>query len=66
MLKPTRTFGTEGYGRQTLTAWARDILNSGRVPFYSYLQNNRASAALASRLGVVRFADVIAYEPVSL
>ena len=59
-------FRNRGYGRQTLTAWARDILNSGRVPFYSYLQNNRASAALASKLGVVRFADVIAYEPVSL
>ncbi len=56
-------FRNRGYGRQTVTAWARDILNSGRVPFYSYRLSNAASAALAARLGVVRFADVVAYEP---
>ena len=57
-------FRKRGYGRQTMTGWARDILNSGRVPFYSYRLSNAASAALAVRLGVVRFADVVAYEPV--
>jgi hypothetical protein len=56
-------FRNRGYGRQTVTAWARDILNSGRVPFYSYLLSNRASATLAGKLGVLRFADVVAFEP---
>jgi GNAT superfamily N-acetyltransferase len=56
-------FRNRGYGRQTVTAWARDILNSGRVPFYSYHLSNLASAALAGRLGVIRFANVVAYEP---
>jgi hypothetical protein len=57
-------FRMKGYGRQTATAWARDILNSGRVPFYSYKLSNRASAALAVRLGVIRFAEVVVYDPV--
>jgi GNAT superfamily N-acetyltransferase len=56
-------FRNRGYGRQTVTAWARDILNSGRVPFYSYHLSNRASASLAGRTGVIRFADVVVYEP---
>jgi hypothetical protein len=54
-------FRNRGYGRQTMTAWARDILNSGRVPFYSYNLCNIASAALAGKLGVRRFADVVVY-----
>jgi hypothetical protein len=57
-------FRNKGYGRQTVTAWARDILNSGRVPFYSYRLSNTASASLASRIGVIRFADVVVFEPV--
>jgi hypothetical protein len=56
-------FRKRGLGRQTVTAWARDILNSGRVPFYSYQLNNPASAALAAKVGVIRFADVVAFEP---
>ncbi len=51
-----------GYGRQTVAAWARDILNNGQVPFYSYHQSNRASGALAGSLGVEWYADVVAYE----
>ena len=57
-------FRMKGYGRQTATAWARDILNSGRVPFYSHHLSNRPCAALATRLGVIRFADVVVYNPV--
>lgn len=55
-------FRNRGYGRQTVTAWARDIINSGRVPFFSYNLSNIASTALASCLGIVWYADVVAYE----
>jgi hypothetical protein len=52
-----------GYGRQVTAAWAHDILRSGRVPFYSYLLANSASAALAKSLRVEWYADVVGYEP---
>jgi len=57
------SYRRRGYGRQVVAAWAQAILNSGRVPFYSYRMGNRPSATLASSLGVVWFAYVLAFEP---
>lgn len=45
-------FRRRGYARQVCAAWARDVLASGRVGFYSYDFDNPASAALAASLGV--------------
>ncbi len=53
-----------GYGRQAVAAWAYDILQSGRVPLYSYKMRNTASAALAQSLGVVWYANVVEFEAV--
>jgi predicted GNAT family acetyltransferase len=58
-------FRRRGYGRQTVAAWAHDILSSGRVPFYSYHLSNNSSANLARSLGVVWYADLVAFVPSS-
>jgi hypothetical protein len=57
------SYQMHGYARQVVAAWAADILDSGRVPFYSYMLQNNASAALARSLGVVWFANVVAFGP---
>jgi GNAT superfamily N-acetyltransferase len=54
----------KGYARQVVAAWVRDIMDRGRVAFYSYKTRNIASAALARSLGVEWYADVIAFEPI--
>ena len=51
-----------GFGRQLAAAWARQVLESGRVAFYSYRLDNLPSMALARRLGVVEFARCIAFD----
>jgi RimJ/RimL family protein N-acetyltransferase len=40
-----------GYARLVVGSWARHIIAQGKVPFYSHRIENRASAALAQRLG---------------
>lgn len=55
-------FRRRGYGRQVVAAWAQDILQSGRIPFYSYRLKNNPSRALASSLGVKWYANVVAFE----
>ena len=40
-----------GYAQRVVAAWARHIIAQGKVPFYSHRIDNRASAALAQRLG---------------
>jgi hypothetical protein len=56
-------FRLRGYGRQAAAAWARDMLISGLIPFYSYPASNIPSAALAKSLRVRWFADVVLYKP---
>lgn len=56
-------FRRRGYGKQITTAWARDMLISGRIPLYSHLVSNSASAALAKSLRVRWYADVVVFEP---
>ena len=55
-------FRRQGYGRQVVAAWACDVMNSGRVAFYSYKIGNNASAALARSLGVEWYANVAGFE----
>lgn len=40
----------QGLARHVVSAWARDMLSAGKVPFYSYKIVNTASAGLAKRL----------------
>ena len=40
----------QGFARQTVGTWAQNLLNAGKVPFYSHKMNNLASANLAKRL----------------
>jgi GNAT superfamily N-acetyltransferase len=53
----------KGYGRQVVAAWARDVLDSRRVPFYSYRLRNRPSTALANSLRVAWYANVVTFGP---
>lgn len=54
-------FRRQGYGRQVAAAWAAGVMQTGRVAFYNYLAGNEASAALAHSLGVVEYANWVAY-----
>jgi hypothetical protein len=42
-----------GLARQVVSAWAREMLAAGKVPFYSHKIDNTASAGLAGRLGLL-------------
>jgi hypothetical protein len=41
-----------GFARRVTAAWGRAVLESNKVPFYSHLVANLASAGLANRLGL--------------
>ncbi len=43
----------QGLAQQVVSAWARDVLAAGKVPFYSYKVKNCASAGLAGYLGLL-------------
>lgn len=43
----------QGLARQVVSAWARDMLSAGKVPFYSHKIENIASAGLAEHLGLL-------------
>lgn len=43
----------QGFARQVVSAWSRDRIATGKVPFYSHRIENTASANLARRLGLV-------------
>jgi GNAT superfamily N-acetyltransferase len=48
-----------GYARQVTAAWAHNLQQQGKIPFYSHLWDNLASQALAQSLGLIqRFAGV--------
>jgi hypothetical protein len=51
----------KGYARQSVAAWAYDVIGSGRVALYSYKMDNHASKALARSLGALWYADVVCY-----
>jgi hypothetical protein len=52
-------------GKQVVRAWARSLLEAGKVPFYSYKIENRALAGLAWRLGLQPVFEEIAIGPAS-
>ena len=54
-------FRREGFARRVVAIWATAISERGKVPFYSYSEDNRASRALLQRLGGHEFARVVAY-----
>lgn len=52
-----------GYARQAAMAWAAEIIDTGRVAFYSHLAENQASRKLAASIGVVHLFDVASLAP---
>jgi hypothetical protein len=50
-----------GCGRAAVAAWAGAIQKNGKVPLYSYSEENEASAALLRSLGGEEFARVVAF-----
>lgn len=53
----------QGFGKQAVAAWAIQVNEWGLVAFYSYRKTNLPSANLARKLGVVWYADAVAFEP---
>jgi RimJ/RimL family protein N-acetyltransferase len=47
----TPAYQQRGHARLVVCAWARAIVEQGKVPFYSHRIGNTASAALAQRIG---------------
>jgi predicted GNAT family acetyltransferase len=54
-------FRRRGYARQVTAAWAHDLRRQGKVAFYSHTQDNIASRAVARSLGLIQFAEAVAY-----
>ncbi len=42
-----------GYAQLVVTAWAKDMIREGHVPFYSHKKENVASACVARKLGLI-------------
>lgn len=57
----------QGLAGLVVSAWARDMLAAGKVPFYSHKFDNTASAGLAKHLGLLPAFEeiVISYADVS-
>jgi hypothetical protein len=45
-------YRNRGMARQVVGTWARNLIDSGKVPFYSHKLDNTASASLANALGL--------------
>jgi RimJ/RimL family protein N-acetyltransferase len=41
-----------GFAQKVVSAWARDLMDAGKVPFYSHNLENEPSANLARKLGL--------------
>lgn len=52
-----------GFARQVIAAWARQVIQSGRVAFFSSAETNLASRALADSLWIQQFATSVSFEP---
>jgi hypothetical protein len=50
-----------GLARLVTAAWARDILGSGKIAFYSHRRENLASRGVARSLGLRPFVDAVGY-----
>ncbi len=51
-----------GLAQLVVTAWAKNVVQDGIVPFYSHKMDNRASANLANRLGLIPVFEEIGIE----
>lgn len=56
-LETARDFRGRGYGPRVTAAWALAIRASGRIPLYSTSWVNKASLAVARKLGLVAYAS---------
>jgi RimJ/RimL family protein N-acetyltransferase len=50
-----KAFRGRGYASRVVSAWASSVRSAGRIPLYSTSWENRASLAVARKLGLVRF-----------
>ena len=57
-------YRNRGFGLELVHAWARKVRAAGLIPCYSTQHDNKASLALAARLGLVRYATDITIAPV--
>jgi predicted GNAT family acetyltransferase len=55
-------FRRQGFGQRVTVAWGQAVLQSCKIAFYSYAQDNRASQALAKSLSLVRQLRLVTYE----
>lgn len=45
-------YRNQGLAQRVVSVWARNLIRAAKTPFYSHKMDDRASAALASRLGL--------------
>ena len=50
-----------GFARQVTASWAAAMLAAGKVAYYSHLQDNAGSRAVAESLGLTHLSDEIEY-----
>jgi len=54
-------FRKRGFGRQVTAAWAHQLQQQGKLPFYSHHRDNLASQGLAHSLGLRQYMADVAY-----
>lgn len=56
----------QGFAPKVVSSWAGDMMQAGKVPFYSHKFDNLASAQLAKRLGLEPLFEEITISPVAV
>lgn len=51
----------KGYARQATLAWAYNLHQTGKIPFYSHKESNFQSQAVARSLGLIQYSDEVIY-----
>jgi len=54
----------QGLAQKVVSVWARDLIQAGKIPFYSHKISNIDSAKLAERLGLETVFEEITISPV--
>lgn len=54
----------QGLAQKVVSAWTRDLMQAGKIPFYSHKISNLGSAKLARRLGLEPVFEEIIISPV--
>jgi RimJ/RimL family protein N-acetyltransferase len=60
----TPEYRNQGFAQKVVNAWARNLMEAGKIPFYSHKTENRASANLAGRLGLCPVFEEISIAPI--